>query len=83
MSNRSRDKQIRSGVKALRRKAGWDPSTLEKKTPGEQLRDLEQSEITRESYRDAAECEACLTERQRTADDTALCPKHFSDAMGL
>ncbi len=83
MSNRSRDKLIREGVKALRRKAGWDPSALERKSPQEQLRDLEQSEITRDSYRSAAGCEACRAERQQTGDETALCPKHFEEAMGL
>ena len=83
MSRRSRDKAIREGVKALRRKAGWDPSALKKKSPLEQLRDLEQSENTADSYRNAAVCAACEAERQTTGDDTALCPKHLSEAMGL
>ncbi|MEL7370962.1 MAG: hypothetical protein AAFN74_18725 [Myxococcota bacterium] len=83
MSNRSRDKQIREGVRALRRKPGWDPRAREKKSPEAQLRDLEQSEMTENSYRDASECEACQTQRQHSDDDTALCEKHFSEAMGL
>ena len=59
MSKRARDKAIREGVRALRRKPGWDPGALVQKSADEQLRDLRQSELTTESYRDAAECEAC------------------------
>ena len=83
MSNRARDKLIRAGAKALRRKAGWDPSTLTQKSPAEQLRELEQSEMTKGSYEKAAVCKDCLSAQQITGDDTALCPKHFSEAMGL
>lgn len=83
MSNRARDKAIREGVKALRRKAGWDPRALQKASPADQLRELEQSESTRGSYRKAAACEACQAARQKTGDDTALCPEHFAEAMGL
>ena len=83
MSRRSRDKQIREGVKALRRKPGWDPSALEKKSATEQLRELEQSENTRDSYSNAAVCKACQAERKKTEDDTALCKTHFAEAMGL
>jgi hypothetical protein len=83
MSQRERNKQIRQGVRALRRKPGWDPSTLQTKSPSEQLRELEQAEKTEESYRKAAGCEACQEEQQRTGDDTALCAEHFSEAMGL
>ena len=82
-SNRSKDKLIREGVKALRRKAGWDPSAIQKKSPAEQLRDLEQSEQTRDSYRQADECGECQRARATSGDDTALCAKHFSEAMGL
>lgn len=83
MSKRAKDKLIREGVKALRRKPGWDPSALETKSPLEQLRDLEQAEATTDSYDDAAKCEACEAERLRTSDDTALCEKHLAEAMGL
>ena len=83
MSKRARDKQIRAGVRALRNKPGWDPSAIQKKTPAEQLRELEQSERTEDSYREAAACEACRDEQQKTGDETALCPKHLSEAMGL
>ena len=82
MSNRARDKAIREGVKALRRKAGWDPRALEKKDPHDQLRELEQAENTNASYRRAAACEACQATRLKTGDDTALCPDHFAEAMG-
>ncbi len=83
MSKRSRDKVLREGVRALRRRPGWDPSALQKKSPSEALRELEQSENTKDSYQNAAGCEACQAERHRTDDDTALCAKHFSEAMGL
>lgn len=83
MSKRARDRQIRAGVRALRNKPGWDPTAIQKKSPAEQLRELEQSERTESSYCDAAECEACREEQQETGDETALCPKHLSEAMGF
>ena len=83
MSKRERDKQIRAGVRALRKKPGWDPTAVRNESPVEQLRELEQSERTEDSYRDAAACEACREEQQKTGDETALCPKHLSEAMGL
>jgi len=83
MSNRAREKRIRAGVRALRKKPGWDPSAIEKRSPAEQLRELQQSERTEDSYREAAACEACRDEQKKTGDDTALCPKHLAEAMGL
>jgi len=83
MSKRQQDKKIRAGARALRRKPGWDPSALQKQSPGEQLRELAQSERTEDSYREATSCEACSEEQQRLEDETALCPKHLSEAMGL
>lgn len=83
MSKRERNRQIREGVRALRRKPGWDPAAVLQRSPAEQLRDLEQSETTERSYDDAAGCEACHAERERTKDETALCRHHFARAMGL
>lgn len=83
MSQRERDRMIREGVRKLRRKPGWDPSATPKPNPGQQLRELEQSERTEDSYRKAAECEACQLEQEKTGDETALCAEHFAEAMGL
>jgi len=83
MSNRARDRRVKEGVRALRNKPGWDPKAIQRKSPAEQLRDLEQSERTEESYREAAGCEACQAEQRATGDATALCPHHLSEAMGL
>ena len=83
MSKRARHEKIRAGARALRKKPGWDPSAVEKKSPTEQLRELEQSERTEGSYREAAACEDCQAEQRKTGDETALCPKHLSEAMGL
>lgn len=80
---RSRDRMIREGVRKLRSKPGWDPSSVVKKSPAQQLRELEQSERTEASYEKASVCQACQDAQEKTGDGTALCSEHFAEAMGL
>ncbi|MEM1022165.1 MAG: hypothetical protein AAGD10_10980 [Myxococcota bacterium] len=83
MSRRSRDRAIREGLRKLKAKPGWDPSSTTSASPEDQLRTLAQSERTDASYQKADACQACQAERRSTGDDTALCAQHFAEAMGL
>lgn len=83
MSKRARDRQIKEGVRALRQKPGWDPATVVRKSPAEQLRELEQAENTDRSYGEADQCPACQKARAESGDETSLCRSHFAQAMGL
>ena len=85
VSKREKKKAIAEGVKALRSKAGWDPTTFKNATPQQALRELDQSKRSESVYEESDErtCPECSQKREATRDPTALCDAHFSEILGF
>jgi hypothetical protein len=82
-SNRQKKQLAKDGAASLRQKAGWDPSSFQKQSAKEQLRDLSQQEKSAGAYQDADACQDCTKIRAELQDQTALCQKHLAEAMGM
>ena len=72
---------LKEQARRLRQKKGWDPRKLAGKDPAQLMRQLDQESANAQVY--TQECDACLEERSRAGDDTALCPEHLAQAMGF
>ena len=82
-SNREKKRGIQAGVRALKQKPGWDPSTHQRTSPEEHLRDMSTSMKTNRAYTEADTCAECEDARKQDGDTTALCSTHLAEAMGL
>ena len=82
-SQRHKKKSIADGVAKLRKKPGWDPQAPTRPSVDEQLDNLGQSKRTEKTYTEGKVCVDCSAAREKSSDDTALCPAHFSELMGF
>ncbi|MEO1273198.1 MAG: hypothetical protein AAFX99_34355 [Myxococcota bacterium] len=82
-SNRQKKKRIQEGVRRLRNTPGWDPAAFRRPSPQEQLRALDQESRNAQTYTETEVCPACLTQRQTSGDETALCETHLQEALGF
>jgi len=82
-SNSDKKRLVRDGVKALRSKPGWDPSSRVKSDVGEELNRV--SELARADKLDASadECPACVAARAELGDETAYCDTHMREILGF
>ncbi len=49
----------------------------------ERLSEAQQAARNEDTYQEAAACTACTEARQKSGDETALCPEHLARALGL
>ena len=82
-SNREKKKKLQEGAARLRAKPGWDPANFQRKSPEEQLRDLNQQSRNDETYDVSSDYDDCQEARESSGDPTTLCQQHLAEAMGL
>ena len=82
-SQREKKRITSKGVRDLRKMPGWDPAKFNRESAADALQALEDSGSQSRAYADASDCDACVSERHHTGDDTALCETHLMEAMGL
>jgi hypothetical protein len=82
-SNRQKKKIAQQGADALRQKPGWDPSSFQRSSAKDQLRELGSKEKSEGAYQSSSTCAECVKTRTSLGDDTALCQKHLAEAMGM
>jgi hypothetical protein len=75
-------RSIKDAARSLRAKPGWDPSKRANETTEERLKAALIMDRSERLYGAAETCEACEEARKETRDETALCEKHFEEAMG-
>ncbi len=75
--------EVRQKARALRSRAGWDPSKRVSESLQEALARLDQEARDAHAYAQAQACQACAATRAKSGDDTALCEVHLAEAMGF
>lgn len=83
MSRRQQKKIVEEGVRELRNKPGWDPSSFVSTSAKEKLLVLDQQSAGERAYSEGAACADCQAAREQRKDDTALCERHLAEAMGF
>lgn len=83
-SKRARKRLIQEGVRALLRQPGWDPRRrVPDADPLAGPRGaLEAARLTEVSI-EADACPECQRQRAREGDESALCARHLTLALGL
>lgn len=82
-SNRHKKRIVQEGLRALKKKPGWDVSAIGQTDPLEKLRDLDQEIRGNQVYGESGVCGACVKAREAEGDETALCDEHLAKAMGF
>lgn len=88
-SGRQKKRIVKQGLRVLRNKPGWDPTSSANPSKGavaldDALRDLARDEQLAETFAtDAATCAACEALRASCKDETALCEEHLAVALGF
>lgn len=82
-SNRHKKRVVQDGLRALKKKPGWDVEAFARRDIESDLRDFDQQLRGNQIYGESGECADCEGLREKSGDKTALCDDHLAKAMGF